>query len=1119
MKKVLLQVVFLLLLSGFLKAQIVYDNYQDGKIWFKLKQGQPTSVAWNHNSYNVSISDIPVVETLNKVVSVKKIYNPFHAVNNYPALRNVYLLELTDPTKINVALEMLEINTTVEYAEKVPLDKTMAAPNDPSFGSQWELNLINATQAWAYPSVSSNIKVAVVDDAIQNNAIPLTHEDLYAAIWKNPGEPITSDSKDNDNNGYVDDIRGYDVSLNKWQTDPPSGDTRYRHGTQVAGVIGAVTNNSIGIASIGNRIKIIPVKASNSLNAITNGYEGVVYAAVAGANVICMAWGTSVSSVTGQNVMNYAHAQGCVLVAAAGNDNTNAMYYPAAYNHVIAVAATQSNDVKAPFSNYGSWVDVSAPGVNVYTTTTYTTTAMNRYAVASGTSISAGLVAGLAGLMLTSNPGATPDEIEGCIRSSSVNTASLNPTTPIGNGRIDAVAAMGCISANQYLTPIADFRANTTNIFVGGKVVFANTTVHDGTSYTWTFQGGSPSTAVKTDKSSVEVTYLSAGLYSVTLVATRTLTPTSADTVVKTNYISVGGGGGCDTLNLYNTYSADPWIRANYYHGPLNDTDAFGVPIIARWGWINGVNKENQFEKAQYFDITGSPRKTITSVRVHFAEAKSASGVSPVGKFVSLIVYELGVGGLPGNEKYRKRIEFPDIINDVAAGRFTTVKFDSAVTVTTDNFFVSIALMGGDGNLEWSALDSTRRDTLNILSNKTAVSSQTNPSEVYQRHNNGSWCRIDQGCGNGTTSWAINISLYIFPFMTDQPVDAYFTMDHDTICEGNYIVYDATGSTHQDTVSWIFQGGNPSHSNKLIDTVFYVNKPFNNIYTDTTTLIVRGGGCIDSDTMVKTFKVFSSPRITVTSNPVTSICVGGGASVTATASASVPTNGFTWSPSHGLSSNTDVTVIISPTATQTYEIEAVSTSYGCHGNTTIMVEVDQSPSANTVISPNDTVCVGDDVIFDGSSSIGNTYSWNAPGAATSSSSAAIFTTSYSIAGTYSYTLQATNACGTSPGNGSLVVITCTPNAVPELFSKQNVTAFYNSNSNAVDLSIYIDNSQNNVQVKLLDALGQYVVAKQVSLNKGISTFNIDVTSLARGVYTIQVTDNKTSSYASKLVIY
>ena len=183
----------------------------------------------------------------------------------------------------------------MEYAEKVPLDRLCLTPNDPSYSSQWGLANINAPAAWNYFSAGSNIVVAVVDDAVERG-----HSDLSPNLWVNSGE-IPGNGIDDDNNGYIDDINGYDVGSNDNNPNPPSN--AYDHGTHVAGIVSARSNNGVGVASIGFSCKLMCVKATNSVGSVTNGYDGIVYAAASGAHIINMSWGGPSASTTGVELM------------------------------------------------------------------------------------------------------------------------------------------------------------------------------------------------------------------------------------------------------------------------------------------------------------------------------------------------------------------------------------------------------------------------------------------------------------------------------------------------------------------------------------------------------------------------------------------------------------------------------------------------------------------------------------------------------------------------------------------------------------------------------------------------------------------------------------------------
>lgn len=254
---------------------------------------------------------------------------------------------------------------------------------------------------------------------------------------------------------FPNDVRGWDFGgLNGTPDNDPNED-RPDHGTGVAGVASAVTNNGIGIAGIGFKCRIMAVKVAQDDQRdvygnpyIVYGFQGIVYAADNGASIVNCSWGGGGYSRYEQEVINYACEKGALVVAAAGNDNTSAMFTPAGYNHVLAAAATDSRDRRAVWlsgqaSNYGEWIDVSAPGSSIYMTWKG-----NQYAYNSGTSFSSPLTAGVAALVKSLHPAWTPDQIAEQVRVSADKIDSLNPgyTGKLGFGRINAYRALTVVS-------------------------------------------------------------------------------------------------------------------------------------------------------------------------------------------------------------------------------------------------------------------------------------------------------------------------------------------------------------------------------------------------------------------------------------------------------------------------------------------------------------------------------------------------------------------------------------------------------------------------------------------------------------------------------------------------
>lgn len=434
-----------------LQAQTFHPDYLDGSIYLKLEDTSTVDL----DPYN---NGIPVLNALITLHGVDTIYAPFRTSD--PLLEKIYRMEFSDIMGADLLANALQALGFVDYAEKVPLVMTTGSatylPNDLQV-QQYALTKINAELAWDISRGDTNITVAVVD-----NAVSLVHEDLVGVRWTNPGE-IPGDLLDNDLNGYADDVHGYDVANLDGDPSPPTGismNDAWNHGSHCAGIVTAETDNGTGIASLGFNLRYIGVKAS--LNATSGAvmeraYEGVDYAMAAGADIVSMSWGTRGNSITGQTILSVAASRGLILIAAAGNNDDSIPHYPAAYPETFAVGSTNSLDQKSGFSNYGSYVDVMAPGSSIYSTLGSGT---SDYASFSGTSMACPLVAGLAGLILSVDPALTPQQVEDVIRNGCDNIDALNPTYvgQLGAGRINAFNSLNALQVS--IDPGKDARAD-----------------------------------------------------------------------------------------------------------------------------------------------------------------------------------------------------------------------------------------------------------------------------------------------------------------------------------------------------------------------------------------------------------------------------------------------------------------------------------------------------------------------------------------------------------------------------------------------------------------------------------------------------------------------------------
>lgn len=355
----------------------------------------------------------------------------------------------------------------VELVQRVDICRMDAfLPNDLG-GSQWYLrNLslggasIRAVGAWNQSLGDSNIVVGVLDSGVDWHHPDLggTHPDkVTGAIWTNWTEYYGTAGIDDDGNGKVDDVRGWDFVTGV--TGYPGEDVQIpdndpmdyaeSHGTSCSGCVAAITNNGVGIAGTAPGCKVMAVRVGWLPNGETTGVvrmdfasQGILYAANNGVNIISCSWGsTSFLSFA----VTAATDAGVLMFTSAGNDDSGEADYLSTHPDVLSVAATNSSDAKASFSNYGTWVELSAPGVDIYTTFYNQSADEHTYASVSGTSFSCPIAAGSAALIWSANPGMTRTQIASLLRSSCDDIDAINPsyTGLLGDGRVNLLKALG----------------------------------------------------------------------------------------------------------------------------------------------------------------------------------------------------------------------------------------------------------------------------------------------------------------------------------------------------------------------------------------------------------------------------------------------------------------------------------------------------------------------------------------------------------------------------------------------------------------------------------------------------------------------------------------------------
>ncbi len=404
---------------------------------------------------------------------------------------NIYLKKVKKGDEKN-QIARFKKNKNVEWAELDRIVHVDMTPNDPyysssgswgqSFDDLWGLKKIEAETTWD-TSMGNGVKVAVVDTGVDYN-----HPDIAQNIWQNPGEVgLDSNSQekksngiDDDNNGYIDDWRGWDASTttsggnqimaNKLPDNDPLDDQG--HGTHVAGTIAATGNNNLGVIGVAPEAKIIPVKFlnDNGNGSSSDAASALIYAADIGAQVISNSWGGDYSKVV-EEAVDYAHQSGAVIVAAAGNNalENYSSVSPSALPKAITVAATDYLDQSAGFSNSGK-IDVAAPGVDILS---LQSGALNgdpvigtNYQVHSGTSMAAPHASAVAALILANNPTLTNEQVRQVLAKSADDLGAVGYDHTFGWGRINAKKAVQESSRGNALisSPLGRISAGTLEV-------------------------------------------------------------------------------------------------------------------------------------------------------------------------------------------------------------------------------------------------------------------------------------------------------------------------------------------------------------------------------------------------------------------------------------------------------------------------------------------------------------------------------------------------------------------------------------------------------------------------------------------------------------------------------
>ncbi|MEO8209329.1 MAG: S8 family serine peptidase [bacterium] len=423
-----------------LADNLTENDYVPNTVIFKIKERNRSKASLNaidNAQINEALNDLRVVLANKMFADAVKPVMEFSADGEKMAdLSLIYIVEYNSAKSIEEAVNEIYNTGEIEYAQPKYTQKLMFTPNDPSLGSQYFINKIQAPAGWDIQQGDTNVVIGIVDTGTDWD-----HPDLAGNIKYNYADPING--VDDDNDGYVDNFRGWDVG--QGDNDPIVDNT---HGSHVSGCADAITNNGAGVSSPGFRCKFLPVKISNA-GALIAGYEGIKYAADHGCNIINCSWGGGGAGAFEQEIVVYATInKNALVVAAAGNDNVSTPFYPASLKYILSVASTNSSDTKSGFSNYGNSIDVCSPGSSIYSTI-YD----NSYTFLDGTSMASPICAGTCAIIKSHFPSYSGLQVGEKIRVTCDNIDTQNPSYvgKLGKGRINMLRALTISSPSVRL--------------------------------------------------------------------------------------------------------------------------------------------------------------------------------------------------------------------------------------------------------------------------------------------------------------------------------------------------------------------------------------------------------------------------------------------------------------------------------------------------------------------------------------------------------------------------------------------------------------------------------------------------------------------------------------------
>jgi len=535
--------------------------------------------------------------------------------------------------------------------------------------------------------------------------------------------------------------------------------------------------------------------------------------------------------------------------------------------------------------------------------------------------------------------------------------------------------------------------------------------------------------------------------------------------------------GMCDTLNWP---ISSTWTGTNYY---LTATPQFND------GWVNGINVYADKEKAQYFDASSS---SYSLLHGFFFQVGKAYSQNP-NKIVTFRIYD-GTSGSPGAllAGSTKTRTMGQLMADYQNNFYTEIVYTTPVTLPgSKRFFISVDITG----LTWAT---TPKDTFNIVSN---LDPETTPGAAWEKQNSNAWYNEN----DATNSWNLNISLYIFPYLTNTPNVVSYTQNpiqSAQVCTGIPITFNATASTASQ-VLWDFNNGTPASS-----TAFTQATTWATAGTYPVKLYTIGSECPIFDSLSSTVTIIPSPNLIVTTTPST-ICPSGSSILNASGAST-----YVWTPSGSLSSSTGGTVTATPTTTTVYTVTGTG-SNGCTSSALAPITFVGAPAAS-VTTTSTIICVGQSVGFNASGSTNvTTYSWAFQGGTPATSNIVNPTITYNTLGVYNARLYASNMCGTDSSYTTTVTVNCMV-GLDEVSLNNSINTIYNSLSENLEVNIKNGSLNGKYSINIVNALGQIVCSENIEISNGEAHLKINMAKVSDGIYFMHINGNEVN-FAKKFI--